>query len=654
MRAVPRGADRILRRLEEVRHRRPGAREAERAIREARGLVERDAGDLIRLHDALCFLRAYPHSRRVRDLAESFLGTIARRVRALESAGEDLSPFDAPEVAGIAGTTIGTDFSFELVRWLARRFPRRVRLAWDAGASEERMRAAWPEFVPLLEEEALADANVPYLDWLAAAAGRRRDDPAWLLDRYGRLLGPPALAADRFDALGVPIAWDLGDGPASRTRMRVPGPAPFFQDAPFLSRRDVSLDAVMSGPPLALRKLSRREGERFCERVREATTARYREFYTFTHADPTSVVAARPGRGVELFLVGVLPERRLPLRSAYGGFVVKNGMPIGYIEGLAFFERLEIGFNMYYTFREGESAWIYAQVLKLHRDALGVTSFSIDPYQLGYENEEALASGAFWFYRKLGFRPTGREARALVAREEDRIAQDPGHRSSRATLGRLVERNLIYDAPGTRGRRVGPLPRPPHRPRGQPADAGAGPRRRGAAGTSADARRTLARTLDPEALAAGPALLRGPCAGARPRSGPFALDGGGKDGGGRDRVGQGRAPREPLPAPPAEAREASRGAASSGLGRGGLGPPCSASRRSRRGSRRRSPRASGRRAAGRSGRGGGRGRSGGSPASSQPRPPLLLGALGAERADVEGAAGKGRRGAPGRRASGRA
>ena len=98
--------------------------------------------------------------------------------------------------------------------------------------------------------------------------------------------------------------------------------------------------------------------------VRETTAARYREFYTFTHADPASVVAARPGRGVELFLIGIRPDRRLPLRAAYGGFVVKNGVPIGYIEGLAFFERLEIGFNMYYTFREGESAWIYAQVLE--------------------------------------------------------------------------------------------------------------------------------------------------------------------------------------------------------------------------------------------------------------------------------------------------
>jgi hypothetical protein len=177
--------------------------------------------------------------------------------------------------------------------------------------------------------------------------------------------------------------------------------------------------------------------------VREATAARYREFYTFTYADAGSVIAARPGRGVELFLVGIQRGRRLPLRSAYGGFVVKNGVPIGYIEGLAFLERLEIGFNMYYTFREGESAWIYAQVLKLHRDALGVTSFSIDPYQLGYENDEAIESGAFWFYRKLGFRPTDPSVRFLVEREEARIATRPGYRSSPATLRRLVTHNLL-------------------------------------------------------------------------------------------------------------------------------------------------------------------------------------------------------------------
>jgi hypothetical protein len=349
----------------------------------------------------------------------------------------------------VSGTVLGTDYSFDLARWLAARHPGDVRVDWAAAELGDRMRASWPAFLPLLEEEALADANVPYVAWLDAAAGRRRDDLSWLLERYARMPLEPADRAERFDSMGLPIAWNLGTGSASRTRRRRPGPAPFFHDGPLLARGDVSLDDVLSGPRMRIRRLSRRQGEGVCDLVREATAARYREFYTFTYADPGTVLAARPGRGVELFLVGVRRDRRLPLRAAYGGFVVKNAVPIGYIEGLAFLERLEIGFNMYYTFREGESAWIYAQVLKFHLDALGVTSFSIDPYQLGYENPEAIDSGAFWFYRKLGFRPTHGDVAARLAREERRIAADPAYRSSPRTLGHLVTHNLLYEAPGT-------------------------------------------------------------------------------------------------------------------------------------------------------------------------------------------------------------
>ncbi len=448
MRAVPGRFDTLLERLEAARHRRPGARDAARRLRQASRATAPDAGRLLRLHEAVLFLRAYPHDARVLALAERLLSRFERRVARLEDAEEDLSVFDAPEAAGVAGTTLGTDYSFDLALWLARRHPRSVRIDWDAAEEGDRMRATWPAFVPLLEEEALADANVPYLEWLGAAAGRRRADLGWLLERYERLPDSRDARAERFDSLGLPIAWELGAGRASRTKMRRPGPRPFFHDAPLLARRDVSLDAVLSAPGLEVRRLSRRDGQRVCDMVRETTAARYREFYTFTYADPSTVLSARPGRGVELFLVGVVPERRLPLRAAYGGFVVKNAVPIGYIEGLAFFDRLEIGFNMYYTFREGESAWIYAQVLKLHRDALGVTSFSIDPYQLGFENEEAIDSGAFWFYRKLGFRPTDRGVAALLAREERRIAAEPAYRSSRRTLERLVPHNLLYDAPG--------------------------------------------------------------------------------------------------------------------------------------------------------------------------------------------------------------
>jgi hypothetical protein len=122
-----------------------------------------------------------------------------------------------------------------------------------------------------------------------------------------------------------------------------------------------------------------------------------------------------------------------------------NGVPAGYVEVLSLFERAEVGFNLYYTFREGESAWLYARLLRLFRQTLGVKCFSVDPYQVGLENDEALASGAFWFYRKLGFRPLDGEAVQLVEREEKRMRRTPGYRSSRRKLEKLARSYMLYE-----------------------------------------------------------------------------------------------------------------------------------------------------------------------------------------------------------------
>ena len=115
-----------------------------------------------------------------------------------------------------------------------------------------------------------------------------------------------------------------------------------------------------------------------------------------------------------------------------------------------------MGFNLYYTFREGESAWLYARLLRLFRQVLGVTCFSVDPYQIGHENEEAIDSGAFWFYRKLGFRPAAPEVAGLIAREESRMPKTPGHRSSRADPGEnWPDGYMLYEMPGTGVGRLG-------------------------------------------------------------------------------------------------------------------------------------------------------------------------------------------------------
>jgi hypothetical protein len=409
------------------------------------GLRFPDAQSVIRYHEALLFLRAYPQTRRVLSRAEKALASIPARVAELERRGRDLSDFDMPEVSGIAGTSITTDYSYDVVRFLAARHPRGVSIDWEGFEGTDRLRALWPEFLPLLEEEALEDANVPYHEWLRAGEGRSERDLAWLLQRLASRPSSGKARAESFDAMGASISWRLSRYRSTRTGMRRAARKIFFQDAPLLARRDVRLDEELSSPPLAFENLSPAAGQAALDLIREATALRYREYYGFTYADPASVRQTRVGRGLEILMCGLPPARRLPLRAGFAAFLVKNSVPVGYVEALAFFERVEIGFNIYYTFREGESAWLFAKVLKLLHETLGVSSFSIDPYQIGHENKEALESGAFWFYRKLGFRSTDGELRKLTHREEQRLAANPQYRSSKAILKRLATHNVLFE-----------------------------------------------------------------------------------------------------------------------------------------------------------------------------------------------------------------
>jgi hypothetical protein len=143
-------------------------------------------------------------------------------------------------------------------------------------------------------------------------------------------------------------------------------------------------------------------------------------------------------------------ENRLPLRAYHAALIFKNGVPVGYFEGLSFFERMESGFNLYYTFRDGETAWLYARILGLMRQLFGVSVFSIDPYQVGHENEEGIQSGAFWFYRKLGFRPVQPALMKLMSTEEQRIASDSNYRTTARTLRRLAAGHMLFELPRIR------------------------------------------------------------------------------------------------------------------------------------------------------------------------------------------------------------
>jgi len=72
----------------------------------------------------------------------------------------------------------------------------------------------------------------------------------------------------------------------------------------------------------------------------------------------------------------------------------------------------------------------------------------IDRYQLGHESTEALRSGSFYFYHRLGFRPRDPDVVRTLGQERAKIAADSAYRSPIPTLKRLAAAEVFLTLPG--------------------------------------------------------------------------------------------------------------------------------------------------------------------------------------------------------------
>jgi hypothetical protein len=421
------------------------ARQCESVLKKLRHFRFTDTGSLIQAHDNLLFLRAFPQSFVVAKQADALLAQLQPEVERFLADPGAAEAFDDEAVSGIAGTTITNNWTYELARWLESKHGLKITAEWNTDEYYRQMATVLPNCLPLLADDSFVEADTPYLRWLEAAAGAASSDLAWLLGAFASLPVAPLHRTSLYDSLGINLHWRLDNSPASRTLARRPVSQIFVHRTPLLQRKQVSLNEEMNSAPLKLRKLDRPEAQSVVDMARAVLAVRYRELQGSTCADPDHAFQADVGRGVQLFIWGLAKDWRLPLRAYYAGFTVKNGLPVNYFEAIGLFEWMEVGFNTFYAFREGETAWIYSKVLHLLNQLAGVTCFSVYPYQIGQDNEEAIKSGAFWFYRKLGFRSGRPDLFALTLKEEQRMARDPNHRTSPKTLRKLAEGHMFFE-----------------------------------------------------------------------------------------------------------------------------------------------------------------------------------------------------------------
>ena len=194
------------------------------------------------------------------------------------------------------------------------------------------------------------------------------------------------------------------------------------------------------------------------ELARRTMATRSRDLDAFAYGSKHDVTLLDCGAGLAIACVGVVPERRLFLETMYGYLVLRNGVPVGYGTVTGLFRSAEIAYSIFDTFRSGEASEILGWVLTVAWRLFGADTITVTPYQIGQDNEDAVRSGAWWFYYKLGFRPREPQARRIMRRELQRMKSDPTHRSSPAVLRQLAESNVFLSLAESRDDVLGVLP----------------------------------------------------------------------------------------------------------------------------------------------------------------------------------------------------
>ncbi len=390
-----------------------------------------------RLHELLCFLRAYPDDARMLTLVERMLARFDRRA--------DLREFrDALAHGGIVGTTLWFPFFWPSANWIARRWPARLRFDRNDAEAEKALAGALPLLVTPVEAVALREAKLPGYAAIDRLRRRRCSDATFLIERVAVMPGDDFTREAFYDAINPSCELLPGKDTPARGREKFAAAPVIWRRAP-LPRGRPDLRTEMRRPPDSVRRLSARLGEQLVDLARSAMTTRSRDLDAFAYGNARDAWLVDDGDGLAFGLLGVVPERRAPIAAIYGGLTLRNGVPVGYIQVDLVGRTAALSFNTFDTFRGGEAAFTFARLLAALRGLFGVDAFSIEPYQLGQGNEEGIASGAWWFYSKLGFRPRARAALQLASAEVARLRRQPTQRSTPVTLRALAAFHLFFD-----------------------------------------------------------------------------------------------------------------------------------------------------------------------------------------------------------------
>lgn len=413
---------------------RPTAEETLQLLRELASSTY-SAKTLEAYHDQLLFYKAYPVSTAVRTFCDRELDRFHKRITpALEKALTQ---------SGIVGTKLYYAFDFGNAKFMHERLGDSIEIDWEDYECKENDPLA--SLLWLLLENAEADAcdseTLTVREILERAAGSRTVF-SLLINAFERVF-PEQICDHLYNEACLMLGMTLAPTGPSRTLTALPCPKDLWVWSPENVRQKFNFAEEIARPLQIPDPVSLRRGQELLNLVHSTLTVRSREYFGAAHGNPAEMYEIQLERGGTLLIWFMLPEWRLPQEAGWGFMMLKNGVPISYGGGGMHPARLEIALNLFDTFRGGEAAWIYASLIRAARAFCPAPWVIARKYQIGYENDEALASGAYWFYDKLGLRSTSAMGRKVGEAERKKIAKTKGYRSPLTALKKLADADVV-------------------------------------------------------------------------------------------------------------------------------------------------------------------------------------------------------------------
>lgn len=390
-------------------------------------------------HDAVLFTLAYPECESIRELAVKEMERLSQTVK---SSNESVK--DKLVLSGIANTQTDGAFSLSLAKWLLNEYSNNVVLhSFDESGThpKEVLKYVFPD----MEFEMLADEKLNAVKWVEQVSGtkNKHEQLLWLVKQVDSINANEFIKDQLFESLNVYITVKGTDKKFSRSFGNIFPDKVHYHTNGILKKFDEH--ALINKKQPAPKKLSTGERKKIIDASRTALALLNRETDPVSYCNEEGLSFYELEHGLSIALFSMLPQRRLPLESYIGFMMFKNGYPMAYGGGWLFGHRSLLGINIFEAFRGGESAFVFAQLLRTYKNAFGAEYFEVEPYQFGKNNPEGLQSGAFWFYYRFGFRPLDEQLKNLALSEAEKISTNKSYRSSIDTLKKFTAGNVFVN-----------------------------------------------------------------------------------------------------------------------------------------------------------------------------------------------------------------